>query len=83
MSDRASKALAEAYLPGGLRTYDAIFKRKNALTTLRHRAPGERSKEEKVHSQQYLTLSEEKGLERFLSLWLTSKNLCNSDSYFH
>jgi hypothetical protein len=69
MSDRASKALAEARLAGDLRTYDAISKSSNVpLTTLHHRARGRRPKKEKDQSQQYLTPSEEKGLERYIKL---------------
>ena len=56
MSDRASKALAEASLPGEPRTYDATSKRSGVpLTTLYHRDHGRRSKEEKAQGQQYLT----------------------------
>jgi hypothetical protein len=69
MSDRASEALTEASLPGEPRTYDAISKRsKVPLSTLHHRAHGRRSKEQKAQSQQYLTPSEEKALEKFLKL---------------
>jgi hypothetical protein len=69
MSDRASKALAEGFLPGEPRTYDAISKReKIPLSTLHHRARGRRSKEEKAQGQQYLTPSEDKALETFLKL---------------
>ena len=69
MSDRASEALAEAVLPEEPRTYDAISKRSNVpLSTLCHRAHGRRSKEQKAQSQQYLTPSEEKALEKFLKL---------------
>jgi hypothetical protein len=69
MSDRASQALAESFLPGEPRTYDAISKRSNVrVSTLHHRARGRRSKEQKAQSQQYLTPSEEKGLEKFLKL---------------
>jgi hypothetical protein len=39
MSDRASEALAEGFLPAEPRTYAAISKRRNVpLTTLYHRA---------------------------------------------
>jgi len=69
MSDPASKALAEASLPGEPRTYDAISKRSRVpLTTLYYRNHGRRSKEEKAQGQQYLTPSEEKALERYLKL---------------
>jgi hypothetical protein len=69
MSDRASEALAEGFLLGEPRTYDAISKRSEVpLSTLHHRAYGRRSIEEKAQSQQYLTPSEEKALEKFLIL---------------
>ena len=69
MSDPASKALAEASLPGEPRTYDARSKRSGVpLTTLYYRNHGRRSKEEKAQGQQYLTPSEEKALERYLKL---------------
>jgi hypothetical protein len=65
MNDRASKALAEGFLPGEPHTYDAMSKGKNVpLSTLHHRARGRRSKEQKAQSQQHLTLSEEKALEK-------------------
>jgi hypothetical protein len=49
MSDRASKALVEASLPGEPRTYDTISKRSGVpLTTLYYRYYGRRSKEEKA-----------------------------------
>jgi len=49
MSDRASKALAEASLPGEPRTYDTILKHSGVpLTTLYHRHYRRRSKEEKA-----------------------------------
>ena len=67
MSDRASKALAEGFLPG--ETYDAMSKRKDVpLTTLYHRAHGRLSREEKDQGQLYLTPSEEKALEKYLKL---------------
>ena len=69
MSDHASKALAEPSLPGEPRTYDAISKRSGVpLTTLYYHNHGRRSKEEKAQSQQYLTPSEEKALEKYLKL---------------
>jgi hypothetical protein len=69
MGDRASKALAEDFLPGEPRTYDAMSKRRNVpLSTLHHRAQGRRSREQKAQSQQYLAPSEEKALEKFLIL---------------
>ena len=69
MSDRASKALAEASLPGEPRTYDARSKRSRVpLSTLFYRAHRRCSKEQKAESQQYLTALEEKALETFLKL---------------
>jgi hypothetical protein len=69
MSDRASKALAEALFPGEPQTYDARSKRNRVpLTTLYYRDRGRRSKEEKAQDQQYLTTSEEKALEKHLKL---------------
>jgi hypothetical protein len=69
MSDRASKAHAEASLLGEPRTYDATSKRSGvSLTTLYHRDHGRRSREEKAKGQQYLTPSEEKALEKYLKL---------------
>jgi hypothetical protein len=51
MSDRASKALVKASLPGEPRTYDAILKRnKVSLTTFYYRYHGRRSKKEKAQS---------------------------------
>jgi hypothetical protein len=67
MSDRASRALAEASLPGEPQTYDARSKRSGVpLTTLFYRDHGRPSKEEKAQGQQYLTLSEEKALETYI-----------------
>jgi hypothetical protein len=49
MSDRASKALAEASLPGKPRTYDATSKRSGVpLSTLYHRDHKRPFKEEKA-----------------------------------
>jgi hypothetical protein len=67
MRDRASEVLAEGLLPGESKTYDARSKRSGVpLSTLHHRAQGRRSKEQKAQSQQYLTPSEEKALEKYL-----------------
>ena len=67
MSDRVSKALAEASLPGEPRTNDAISKRSGVpLSTLFYRTHGQRSREEKAEGHQYLTPSEEKTLEKYL-----------------
>ena len=61
MSDRASKALAEASLPGEPRTYNTRSKRSGVpLTTLYYRDHGRRSREAKAKGQLYLTPSEEK-----------------------
>jgi hypothetical protein len=55
MSEGASKALAEASLPGEPRTYDARLKRSGVpLTTLYHRDHGRCSREEKAKGQLYL-----------------------------
>ena len=69
MSDRASEALAEGFLPGEPRTFDAMSKRKNVpLSTLHHRARGRPSKEKAAQGKQYLTPSEEIALEKYLKL---------------
>jgi hypothetical protein len=69
MSDHASKALAEASLPGEPPTYDAISKRSGVpLTTLYYRDHGRRSREAKAEGQLYLTPPEEKALEKYLKL---------------
>ena len=75
MSDRASKALAEASLPGEPRTYDATSKRSRVpLATLYHRAHGRPSREEKAKSQQYLTPPEENAFEKYLKLMADLRN---------
>jgi hypothetical protein len=52
VSDRASKALVEASLPGEPRTYDATLKRSGVpLTILYYCYYGRRSKEEKAQGQ--------------------------------
>jgi hypothetical protein len=52
MSDRASKALEGASLPGEPRTYDAISKCSGVpSSTLYYRDHGRRSREEKAQSQ--------------------------------
>ena len=82
MSDRASRALAEASLPGEPRTYDATSKRSGVpLTTLYHRDHGRRSEEAKAQSQQYLTPPEEKALETYLKQMADSGILCESSTY--
>jgi hypothetical protein len=81
MSDRASKALAEASLPGEPRTYDATSKRSGVpLTTLYHRHHKRRSKEEKAQGQQYLTPLEEKALEKYLKIMADSAQLAATDA---
>jgi hypothetical protein len=69
MSDCASKALAEASLPGEPRTYDATSKRSGVpLSTLYHRDHGRPSRETKAQGQQYFTPPEEEALEKYLKL---------------
>jgi hypothetical protein len=69
MSDRASKALAEASLPGEPRIYDTRSKRSGVpLTTLYYRDHRRPSREAKAEGQLYLTPSEEKALEKYLKL---------------
>jgi hypothetical protein len=69
MTDRASKALAEASLLGEPRTYDATLKRSGVpLTTLYYRDHRRPSIEAKAEGQQYLTPLEEKALEKYLKL---------------
>jgi hypothetical protein len=69
MSDRASKALAETSLPREPRIYDARLKRSRVpLTTLYYRDYGRPSREAKAEGQLYLTLLEEKALEKYLKL---------------
>jgi hypothetical protein len=67
MSDRASKALEGASLPGEPRTYDAISKCSGVpSSTLYYRDHGRRSREEKAQSQQYLAPAEEKAFVIYL-----------------
>ena len=55
MSDRASKALIEASLPGEPRIYDTILQRNRVpLTTLYHCDHRRRSKEEKAQANNIL-----------------------------
>ena len=69
MSNRASKALAEASLPGEPQTYDARSKHSGVpLTTLYYHDHGQPSREAKAEGQLYLTPSEEKALEKYLKL---------------
>lgn len=75
MSDRVNEALAKSFLSKERRTYDAMSKRqKIPLFILHHRAHMRRSKEQKVLSQQYLTSSKEKALEKFLKLIFDLEN---------
>lgn len=69
MSDCASEALTEGFLPGESRTFDTMLKRKNVpLSTLYHHARGRPLKEKAAQGKQYLTLSEEKALEKYMKL---------------
>ena len=69
MSNRTSKALADASMLGEPRPYDARSKRSGVpLTTHYYRNLRRRSKQEKAQGQQYLTPSEEKALEKYLKL---------------
>ncbi|TVY81306.1 hypothetical protein LSUE1_G009712, partial [Lachnellula suecica] len=74
ISDRASKSLAEASLPGEPRIYNTRSKRSGVpLITLYYRDYKRRSKEENAQGQQYFILSEEKALENaYLPLPLIS-----------
>jgi hypothetical protein len=75
MSDRASKAFAEASLPEEPWTYDATSKRSEVpLSTLFYRAHRRRLREEKAEGQLYLTPSEEKALEKYLKLIANLRN---------
>jgi hypothetical protein len=75
MSDRASKALAEASLPEEPRTYDARSKHSRVpLTILYYRDHGQPSIEAKAEGQLYLTLSEEKALKKYLKLMADLRN---------
>jgi uncharacterized FlgJ-related protein len=66
--DRASQALTEG-VPHGMRnTYRASADHHHvARSTLHDRAHGQRSKEEKAQSQQFLTLYKEKAILNFVS----------------
>ncbi len=75
MSDRASKALAEASLPREPRTYNARSKHNGVpLTTLYYRDHGRPSIKEKAQGQQYLTPLKEKALEKYLKLIANLEN---------
>jgi hypothetical protein len=75
MSDRSSKALAEASLPGEPRTYNATSKRNRVfLITLYYRDYGRPSREAKAQGQQYLSPPEEKALEKHLILIVDLRN---------
>src|SRR5579871_2734109 len=65
--DRASQALAQGIPPGVRHTYRALAEHHGvARSTLHSRAHGQRSKERKAQSQQYLTPCEEKAVVNFL-----------------
>jgi hypothetical protein len=75
ISNRASKALAKASLPGEPRTYDATSKRSEVpLSTLFYRAHRRRLREEKAEGQLYLTPPKEKALEKYLKLIANLRN---------
>ena len=75
MSDRASKALAEASLLREPQTYDARSKRSRVpLTTLYYCDHGRPFKEAKAKGQLYLTPSEEKALEKYMKLMADLRN---------
>jgi len=68
-NDRDSKALVEASLPREPRMYDTIFKRSGVpVATHYHRNHGRPSIQAKAQSQQYLTISKEKALEKYLKV---------------
>jgi len=82
MSDRASKALVEASLPGEPRTYDAISKHSGVPpSTLHYRDHGRRSREEKAQGQQYLTSSEEKAFEKYMKQMADLGKSCMNQVY--
>ena len=65
--DRASQALVQGIPPGVRNTYRALAEHSGvARSTLHDRAHGQRSKEEKAQSQQYLTPCEEKAVVNFV-----------------
>lgn len=65
--DRASQALAQGIPPGVRNTYRALADHHNvARSTLHDRAHGQRSKEQKAQSQQYLNPCEETAVVNFL-----------------
>jgi hypothetical protein len=65
--DRASQALAQGIPPGVRNTYRALADHHNVpRSTLYDRAHGQRSKEQKAQSQQYLTPCEEKAVVNFV-----------------
>src|SRR6266480_866096 len=65
--DRASQALVQGIPPGVRNTYRALAEHSGvARSTLHDRAHGQRSKEEKAQSQQYLTPCEEKAVINFV-----------------
>jgi hypothetical protein len=67
--DRASQALVQGIPHGVRKTYRALAEHHDvARSTIYDRAHGQRSKEEKAQSQQYLTPCEEKAIVNFLLL---------------
>ena len=75
MSDRTSKALTEASLPGEPRTYDTTSKHSRVpLSTVYYRDYRRPFIEAKAKGQLYLTPSEEKALERYLKLITDLRN---------
>ena len=67
--DRDSQVLAQSLISSVPRTYAALVEQNNApLSTPHHRARGQRSREERAQSQQYLTPEEEKAVIRFVLL---------------
>src|SRR6187402_813601 len=69
MTDRACKALAEAFQPGEPRTYDVTSNRSGVpLSTLYHHDHGRSSREAKAQGQLYLSPPEKKALEKYLKL---------------
>jgi len=76
MSDRASKALIEASLPREPRIYNAISKHSRVpFSTLYYHDHRRPFIEAKAKGQLYLTLSEEKALEKYLKLMTDLGNL--------
>ena len=66
--DRASQVLAQGVPPGVPKLYCALadYHSNISYSTLYHCARRRPSREEKAQVQQYLTLSEEKALEKYM-----------------